>query len=127
MTTIRTASSKKEEWPMMTVRKRMVVIKPDQVKEIVFGGLYRTRNLTKSDEIAPFLAGLQSATYPWDPKKGLPTGDTMDITVVLKDGQSIGPFGFSTERASHAFGPKFAKAWNDTFNDDKNIPKILVD
>lgn len=122
MTRPTTTSTSKIEWPMEGVRSQVANIQPAQVKEIVFDGLIKTRNLTKTDEIAPFLAGLKSAVYPWDPKKGLPNDNMMRITLVLKDSRSIGPFGFSTEKASHAFGRNFAMAWNKTFT-----PMIPID
>lgn len=123
ITSKKEVTKKEVKWPMEKIQSQVADIKPDQVNKIVFDGLYKTRNLTKTDEITPFLEGLREAVYPGDPDKGLPTDNMMQIKLILKDGRSVGPFGFSIEKASHAFGKKFAEAWNKTFSS----PKIPID
>lgn len=108
-------TTREKEWPNKIIRDHVTNVKPEEVKVLVFDGLIKVINLTKTEEITPFLAGLQQASYPKDPKRGLLTDNNMTIKIILKNGQTIGPFGFSTSRSSHAFSREFAEAWNKTF------------
>lgn len=119
----------KTTWPINSIRSQVTNLAPADIKEIVFDGQYKTKKLketltetlTETEEITPFIAGLKEAVYPWDPRKGLPNDNMMSIKLILKDGRTLGPWGFSIEKASHAFGKTFAEAWNKTFTQKISI------
>lgn len=70
----------------------------------------------KGDQIVKVEAGaikdgldsLKVAVWP----EQMPTNRVYLVALVLRSGETVGPFGFSVESPEHAFGEKFAKWFN---------------
>lgn len=103
---------KKTIYPATAVRQAVKGIKASDVGTITIVIPSQTIILDKQSDIAPLLEGLKSAVWPCDPKM-LPGNRTLSVKLILKNGQTIGPFGFSNETPDMAFGVKFAEAYNN--------------
>ena len=115
----RTQSSKPKptkKWPATEVRNEAAKVAPADIRAVIFPQMptksgRKTVRVTDPKLVREFWEGLRVAEWPCDPN-ALPGNRTEEVYLELKNGKQLGPFGFGTEGRRHAFGKRFAAAYN---------------
>ena len=117
-------SPRAKAYPDAVVRQAVGGITAHELDAVLLDLPGQAITVRDQDEMASLLAGLRSAVLPWNPKDpaAMPPGNRIClVTLRLTTGRKVGPFPFGLDSPNHAFGAKFAQAYNRVAPADRRV------